>query len=117
MRATMKIRSCEKISFLATAVLFVFLATPPASANPLYSGKITGTFSDPQLTGNYLDLARIPTFEDDTASAVFSISSSADSAEVISGDDFGGNGQPSEIIFFGNSFSGIAPGQEFDLGT
>jgi hypothetical protein len=87
-----------------------------AGAIPSYSGTIQGAFSDPVLTGTYLNQARQRTFLDNTSTAAYSIINGVN-AEVISGDTLGGAGAPSTIIFFPKSFSGVAPGQVFDLGT
>jgi hypothetical protein len=93
------------------------LAAVAVSASPFYSGTIEGAFSDPILSGFLLNQAGQPQFQDNTTTADYSIVNGAGSAELIEGDNLGGAGAPSTIIFFGNSFSNVAPGQEFDLGT
>ena len=107
-----------RLGWAAGLALGVALAAGPAArADQAYGGFIQGAFSSPVLAGNYLDVGGQSVFRDSTASAVYSISNGTVSSQLISGDNNGGGGSPSEITFFGNSFSGVAPGQEFALGT
>jgi hypothetical protein len=92
-------------------------ATSVLVASPSYSGTIEGVFSSPILSGFLLNLAQQPQFQDNTTTADYSIVNGVTSSELIEGDNAGGGGAPSTIIFFGNSFSNVTPGQEFDLGT
>jgi PEP-CTERM motif len=104
--------------YAGLALGITLLASQSTQASPLYSGTITASFSNPVLAGNIINLAGVPEFLDNSATAVYSILNLGSVAEVISGDAGStGAGRPSEIIFFGNSFSGVTPGQEFELGT
>jgi hypothetical protein len=106
-----------KLSVVALATCTLVHSGRVACADALYAGTINAVISDPVFTGFYLDTAGNPVFSDDTATASYSIINSGSTAELISGDNSGGAGAPSEIIFFGNTFSGVSPGQDFDLGT
>ena len=111
----MKIPSFEKSSALFAIALFVGLLS--VRANAIYSGSISGSFSNPVLQGTVVDpLTRNLTFLDNTSTAVYtgagtnSIAWGAPtSPPPLTG--------PSRITFAGNSFSGVLPGQIFDLGT
>lgn len=98
-------------------LLLILVAGADAAASPFYSGTIHGVFSHPVLAGTLLDLARRPVFLDNSKTAVSSIVNGPSTAEVISGDNNGGYGAPSTIIFTGSTFRNVAPGQEFNLGT
>jgi hypothetical protein len=101
-----------KTILLLTTAIAAFSSFPDASANTINSGSVSGAFSSPVLTGAVIDLdgkTLIPV--DNTATGVFT--------------GFGTNaiswGSPtnsnSTLTFTGKSFSGVAPGQVFDLGT
>lgn len=106
-------KNCVVGLFLGIALL----GASSALASPLYSGTISANFSNPVLAGNILNPAGMPVFQDNSATAVYSIINSGSMAELFSGDNNGGNGSPSEIVFVGNSFSNVGPNVEFELGT
>ena len=93
------------------------LAAPAARADMVYSGTIQGSFSNPILAGNVINLAGVPTFQDNTGTAAYSIVNNGSVASIISGDNNGGSGSPSIITFTGSAFSGVTPGQLFQMGT
>ena len=94
-----------------TAALFA--AVVDVRANAIYSGGISGTFSNPVLTGFGLgpNGGKIPI--DNTNTAVFT---GFGTNSISWGAPFP-NFPPSTLTFTGKSFSGVAPGQVFDLGT
>jgi len=108
----MKIPSFEKCSALFAIALFAGLLS--VRANAIYTGSISGTFLNPVLQGTVVDpLTGNLTFLNNTTTAVYTgFGTNAitwGAPNPISG--------PSSLTFTGHSFSGIAPGQIFDLGT
>ena len=76
----------------------------------IYSGSISGIFSDPVLTGYSILLNGDHVQEDNTTSAVYT----GVGTNTVT---WGAPPPPSSLMFTGKSFSGVAPGQLFDLGT
>ena len=99
-----------KKSVVFTIALFAGLFS--VCANGTNSGSISGIFSDPVLSGYVilLDHSQLPL--DNTTSAVYT---GIGTNSITWGQDIGFG--VSSITFTGKSFSGVAPGQEFDLGT
>ncbi len=104
-----------RVLFVLVSVLIIL--SPCALADLAYTGTIKATFSDPILKGNIVELNRSVSYLDNTNTAVYSILNSDTSAEVIWGDDNGGGGHPSELIFFVAPFTDVPPDVEFPLGT
>jgi hypothetical protein len=83
----------------------------PAATVPSYSGTVTAMFDTPMLTGAFLDGgSRLPIARDNTRSA--GVSGVATSS-LTWGDSNGG----STLVFTGNAFSDLVPGQVYPLGT
>jgi hypothetical protein len=85
-----------------------------------YSGTIVGLFSNPVTAGNYIPIGGEDTtpytlaFEDDTGTAVYT----GFGTDSITWGTYTGVPDPfSQVTFVGNSFTNVAPGQLFDLGT
>ncbi len=102
-------------SFLCCLLSVLALVCPVdrAFGNALYSGTVSGVFSDPVLTGSNPDQNGAPIAYDNTSTAVytgFGINS------ITEGDDPIGTG-PTSVTFNGASFSNVSPGQSFNLGT
>jgi hypothetical protein len=97
----------------------LFLGDPAVGrASPSYTGVIQGSFGDPVLSGNIISLSRLPVFQDNTATAFYTTNydSATNAASLTWGT--GAFTIPSSILVFqGAAFSGVAPGQEFALGT
>jgi hypothetical protein len=82
-------------------------------ASTTYSGSISGTFSNPVLTGYVIDLQGNHVPLDNTTTAVYT---GIGTNSITWGQAF--PGFPDSILTFtGKSFSGVTPGQVFDLGT
>ena len=98
-----------------TAVLLIlalisYAGATHVGANTINSGSISGVFSSPVLTGSVIDLdgkTLIPV--DNTTTGV---RTGFGTNAITWGDP-----DPSILTFTGKSFSGVAPGQVFDLGT
>src|SRR5438067_2307637 len=78
-----------KTILLLTTAITAFSSFPDARANTINSGSISGIFSSPVLSGAVIDF---------------------DGKTLIPVDN-------SALTFTGKSFSDVAPGQVFDLGT
>jgi hypothetical protein len=109
----MNLRSLRTSSAIAVFVAVAF--SQRASALPSYSGTVVGEFSDPVLSGIFVDENRNYAFQDNTSTGVVSITNDPTSifGSVISW----GSPNPSSLLFQGAAFSGVAPGVEFKLGT
>ena len=105
MRISTRIAPIFTICFVATLL--------DARASALYSGSISGTFSNPVFSGYGIDLNGNPITQDNSSTANYTgLGSNFITWGAVS------PGFPSSILTFaGNSFSGIAPGQDFNLGT
>lgn len=113
----MNINAWRNLLTLVCFVAFAHSSETSAKADALYSGSIEGSFSDPLLSGYFVNLAGDLVFRDSTAIAVYSIPSSGSVAQITFGDNLNGAGASSVITFFGNTFTGVAPEEEFLLGT
>jgi hypothetical protein len=104
-----------KISMRAAAMLTAALLTAVVDvrANALYSGSISGTFSSPVLTGYFIDLNGNLVPQDNTNTAVYN---GIGTNSITWGAPIPGF-PPNSLTFTGKSFSGVASGQVFDLGT
>jgi hypothetical protein len=100
---------------LAVFTIAFFTGLLSVRASGTNSGSISGTFSDPVLTGYVIDLQGNHVPLDNTTSAFyFGVGTNT----ITWGQPIPGFTPPSSsITFTGKSFSGVAPGQEFDLGT
>jgi len=97
-------------ALLMILALISYAGTTHVGANTINSGSISGVFSSPVLAGFGIDLdgkTLIPI--DNTATGVFT---GFGTNAITWGDP-----NPSILTFTGKSFSGVAPGQIFDLGT
>jgi hypothetical protein len=105
MKILMRIPPVFALCFVATLL--------DVRANAIYSGSISGTFSNPVLTGYIIDLQGNHVPLDNTTTAVYSgIGTNSITWGAPS------PGFPASILTFtGKSFSGVTPGQVFDLGT
>jgi hypothetical protein len=83
----------------------------PAVAGPTYSGTITGAFDTPTLIGAYFDADSRQPVECDNTSGDGGFG--AATSNFTWGDAIGG----SAVEFVGNSFSDVAAGEVFPLGT
>ncbi len=93
----------------------IVIAPTPGAAAPRYAGTITGFFDSPVLSGDFLQPGtRLRVSQDNTSTTV---GSGIGTSSVAWGDDSGGTLPPSTLTFTGNSFSNVAPGQVFPLGT
>jgi VPDSG-CTERM motif len=100
--------------FLVVLVVTIVLESPErASANATYSGTTSGTFSNPVLSGIFIDENGNNGFADNTATAVFTGFSSN---SITWGDNLGTDAA-STLTFTGANFTGVQPGQTFELGT
>jgi hypothetical protein len=80
-----------------------------------YSGNVTGFFDSPVLSGAFLQLGtRLPVFGDNASTVT--VSGNGTSSLAWS-DNNVGTAAPSALTFAGNSFSAVATGQIFPLGT
>jgi hypothetical protein len=104
----MNLPTFKKSAAVFAITLFVGLLSVRASA--IYSGSISGIFSDPVLTGYFIALNGDHVQQDNTTSAIYG---GVGTNTITWGDPIPGN----SLTFTGKSFSGIAPGQLFDLGT
>ena len=105
--------------FTTVAILLgVLILAPCSQADTVNSGSISGTFSNFVLSGDIVDGGtRATTFQDNTSTA---ISSGAGTSDITWGGNFTpppGTNNFSELSFTGASFSNVAPGQVFELGT
>ena len=95
----------------------------PASASPSYSGSIVGSWSTAVLTGTLIDGATgIGSAQNTSATAVCNLAEcpvplAGDPASLVTWGD-GPIAPPnhSVVTFVGASFSGVAPGDVFELG-
>lgn len=110
-------RLLPRLDGLVTVVGIALLWAPAALAGIMVSGQINAAFSNPVLAGENIALDGQRVFEDHSGTAVYSFVNNGSVAEVIWGDDNGGAGSPSEVVFFGNTVSAMPIGQEFQLGT
>jgi hypothetical protein len=112
-------KQTPRITIVGIAWMLAFSSvtspSPAAATEPSYSGTITGVFDTPVLTGAFLDAgARRPVARDNTTTAG---ASGVATSSLTWGDTNGGTLAPSTLAFTGNSFSDVAPGQVFPLGT
>lgn len=100
-------------------VSLLFGITAPNLQAGLFSGTVHGSFSNPQLSGYYLDAQGHSVFQDNTSTAIVVIDPVAGGSQVMfsTGDDAGGIGGPSTIVFRGQTFSNQPGNTEFALGT
>jgi hypothetical protein len=104
---------------LRSSIYFVVLAagaTLPGYGSAVYSGTVSGVFTNPVLTGAYIDLNHNPVFLDNTGSAVYSgVGTSTvqwgTSPSPLPVPDF------SRLIFTGNTVSNEPANTPFVLGT
>ena len=102
------------IAWMLASSIIVIAPTPGAAA-PRYAGTITGFFDSPVLSGDFLQAGtRLRVSQDNTSTTV---GSGIGTSSVTWGDDSSGTLPPSTLTFTGNSFSNVAPGQVFPLGT
>jgi hypothetical protein len=104
------IKSAAAAATLVLAVLASPLMTSAARADSLYSGSVTGYFSNPVVTGNVVLIDGSNSFFDNTGTAA---TTGFDSSHVF----WGNNPGSSQLIFLGDTFSNIAPDQIFHIGT
>jgi hypothetical protein len=91
------------------------IAPPRGVAAPSYSGTVTGSFDDPVLSGAYLQVGtHLPVSRDNTGTAAVS---GIGTSSLVWSDDTARPASPSTLAFTGDSFSDVAPGQVFPLGT
>lgn len=100
----------------------VLVFAPRVQASPFYSGTTYGIWSNPVLTGNDIDVQGNPRSLDNTSTAVYSLNNTPDPGNnnIGSALNWGAFATPpgfSNLVFFGNTFSGVAPEQPFKLGT
>jgi hypothetical protein len=98
-------------ALLAAITTIGFVGIASVHANNIYSGSISGIFSDPVLTGYALDLNGNHIPLDNTTTAV---DTGFGTNSITWGD---ASPSSSSLTFTGKSFSGVAPDQVFDLGT
>jgi hypothetical protein len=100
-----------KLSTALGAIVFAASAVPStAIAASIYSGTVTGIFSAPVLSGNVINTDGSLLAVDNTATAVYDASGPS---TVV----WGANAGSSSLIFSGATFTGVAPGDLFELGT
>ena len=93
----------------------ITVGSSAGAAGPLHSGTITGSFDSPVLSGAFLQPGtHQPVVCDNTATAR---ASGLRTSSVTWGGDDQGKFAPSALTFSGESFSDVAPGQVFPLGT
>ncbi|WP_293903543.1 choice-of-anchor K domain-containing protein [Phenylobacterium sp.] len=106
----MHIRSAAAAAVLGVATLLSPLMTSAASADALYSGSVTGFFSDPVTSGDVVLISGASGFLNNGASAV---STGFPGAAVTWGSTPGS----SQLIFLGDNFLNVTSMQIFHLGT
>jgi len=93
----------------------IVIAPTPGAAAPRYAGTITGFFDSPVLSGDFLQPGtRLRVSQDNTSTTV---GSGIGTSSITWGDNSCATLAPSTVTFTGNSFSDVAPGQVFPLGT
>ena len=102
----------KKIFLLTLIALVPLCLTHFALGSMLYSGSISGVFTNPVLSGIVIDVNGNPYTLDETGTAVYS-GFGTNSINWGTGDPVTGN----SLTFNGTTFSNVAPGQEFLLGT
>jgi VPDSG-CTERM exosortase interaction domain len=105
----MKLSIQPKDWSLLLVALTTFMPWAAAFGNATYSGNVSGTFSDPVLSGFAIDTDGSHLSSDNTTTAVFT----GFGTNSITWGDF----TASSLVFNGNSFAGVQPGQTFELGT
>ena len=101
-----------KMSTRTAAIFVVCLFAPifDVRANGIHSGSISGTFSNAVLSGVVIDL------DGSTLIPVDNTTTAVDTGFGTNSITWG-TPDPSSLSFTGKSFSGVAAGQVFDLGT
>src|SRR2546428_8493982 len=93
----------------------IVIGPTPGAAAPRCSGTITGFFDGPVLSGAFLHpVTRQRISQDNTSSTV---GSGIGTSSLTWGDNGGAPLAPSALTLTGNSFSDVASGQVFPLGT
>jgi hypothetical protein len=95
------------------------VATICAHASPLYSGSVSGTWSSPVLSGEFIDAATgARSFLDNTATAACNLTGCPVSAPSLGSNSvtWGINPGTSFVVFDAVPFTGVAPSQPFKLG-
>jgi len=93
----------------------IVIAPTPGAAAPRYSGTITGFFDGPVLSGAFLQPVTRQRISQDNASST--VGSGIGTSSLTWGDKGGAPLAPSALTLTGNSFSDVASGQVFPLGT
>jgi len=93
----------------------IVIAPTPGAAAPRYAGTITGFFDSPVLSGDFLQAGtRLRVSQDNR---ITTVGSGIGTSSITWGDNSGATLAPSTVTFTGNSFSDVASGQVFPLGT
>ena len=110
-------RGC-RLGCLSFAFLFWLVGASNVHAG-LFSGTIYASFSNPALSGYYVDASGQLMFLDASATALWDFSPPSGGSEVTltTGNDAGGTGAPSTITFRGNAIVDQPGNVEFALGT
>ena len=93
----------------------IVIAPTPGAAAPSYSGTITGSFDSPVLSGAFLQPVTRQRISQDNASST--VGSGIGTSSLTWGDNGGAPLAPSALTLTGDSFSDVASGQVFPLGT
>src|SRR5262245_108499 len=107
----------QRLRIAALAIAWMLVSSSGAAATT-YSGTITAVLDTPVLSGAYLDVGtRQPVARDNASTAR---SAGIGTSSVAWGGADNKNGAPfapSTLVFTGDSFTDVAPGQVFRLGT
>src|SRR5262249_8134168 len=107
----------QRLRIAAVALAWMLFSSSGAAATT-YSGTITAVLDTPVLSGAYLDVGtRQPVARDNASTAR---SAGIGTSSVAWGGADNKNGAPfapSTLVFTGASFTAVAPGQGFRLGT
>jgi len=105
----------SRASIIGIAAAFSLGMAGAASASGLFSGSVTGIFENPVLAGSLIAVDGSLTPFDNTATAV---TTGFGTSHVTWGNSTTGAVPPfSQLIFLGDSFSNVAAGDTFHLGT
>jgi hypothetical protein len=101
-----------------TAVAIMWMLASSAAAATTYSGTVTGLFDAPVLSGAYLAVGtRAPVARDNASTAHPSGIGTSSVAWGGADGEAGGPFAPSTLVFSGDAFDEVVPGQVFRLGT